>query len=277
MSFDPIATDPLEFDPSFPARNAPIAFESNGARVFGMMLIASGAGSHPTILLLHGVPGNERNFDLAQVFRRAGWNAVVFHYRGSWGSHGTYSFAHVLEDTRTAVDYLRSGDAHEKLQVDPSKIILMGHSLGAFAALTAAATDAQIHASVSIALFDLGAAGKEIEKNESYRNAMENFFVENVERLQGTSAVALFEEMISNRDAWHLTQHAKKLAERSLLFIDASRDTLFPPAIHSVPLVQALRAHSVHDLTHVTIESDHAFCDRRLELARTIVAWLGKQ
>ncbi len=276
MSFNPIASDPLEFDPNFPARNAPIAFESNGARVFGMMLIAPGAGLHPTLLLLHGVPGNERNFDLAQVFRRAGWNTAVMHYRGSWGSHGTYSFAHVLEDTRATVDYLRSGDAHEKLQVNPAKIILAGHSLGAFAALTVAANDAQIHAAVSIALFDLGAAGKEIEKNEAYRKAMENFFVENVERLQGTSPVALFEEMVANRDAWHLTQHAKKLADRSLLFVDASRDTLFPPAIHNLPLAQALRAQNARDLTHVTLESDHAFCDRRIELARTIVEWLGK-
>ncbi len=275
MSIDPIANDPLALDPNFPARNAPIAFESSGARVFGTTLIASGGGLHPTILLLHGVPGNERNFDLAQVFRRAGWNAVVFHYRGSWGSHGTFSFAHALEDTRAAADYLR-GDMHEKLQIDPNKIVLVGHSLGAFAALTTAANDAQIRAAVSIALFDLGAAGKEIGKNEEYRKAMESYFVENVERLQGTSALALFEEMIANRDAWHLTQHAKKLADRSLLLIDASRDTLFPPALHNAPLAQALRAQSARDLTHTTIESDHAFCDRRIELARTIVEWLGK-
>lgn len=277
MSFDPIASDPPQVDLKFPARNAPIAFESNGARVFGTMMIASGEGAHPTILLLHGVPGNERNFDLAQVFRRASWNTAVFHYRGSWGSHGTYSFAHVLEDTRAAIDYVRGGDAHEKLQVDPTKIILIGHSLGAFAALSVAANDAQIRAIASIALFDLGAAGKEIEKNEAYRKAMESFFVENVERLQGTSATALFEEMVANRDAWHLTQHAKKLADRSLLFVDASRDTLFPPAIHNVPLAQALRAQNARDLTHVTLESDHAFCDRRIALARTIVEWLGKQ
>jgi hypothetical protein len=34
---------------------------------------------------LHGFPGNERNFDVAQALRRAGYAALVFHYRGSWG------------------------------------------------------------------------------------------------------------------------------------------------------------------------------------------------
>ncbi|MDO8912512.1 MAG: hypothetical protein Q8N10_08825 [Phenylobacterium sp.] len=32
--------------------------------------------------------GNEKNLDLAQAVRRAGWNAVTFNYRGSWGSPG---------------------------------------------------------------------------------------------------------------------------------------------------------------------------------------------
>ncbi len=274
MNFDPVLADPPQVDLKFPATNAPIAFESNGARVFGLMLIAPGASPHPTILLLHGIPGNERNFDLAQVLRRAGWNTAVFHYRGSWGSHGTYSFTHVLEDTRAALAYLRSDDAREKLRVDPNKIVVVGHSLGAFAALTTTANDPQIRAAASIALFDIGAAGKEIEKQETYRTALENFFIDSAERLQGTSALALIEELIANRDGWHLTQHAKKLADRSLLFIDASRDTLFPPTLYHLPLVQALRAQNAHDLTHVTLESDHAFCDKRIKLTRAVVDWL---
>ena len=54
-------------------------------------------------ILLHGFPGNERNLDLAQALRRAGWNAVFFHYRGSWGSDGDFSFGHVLEDVAAVV------------------------------------------------------------------------------------------------------------------------------------------------------------------------------
>lgn len=48
---------------------------------------------------LHGIPGWERNFDLAQALRRAGFHVLVFHYSGSWGNDGTYSLAHILEDS----------------------------------------------------------------------------------------------------------------------------------------------------------------------------------
>jgi hypothetical protein len=66
--------------------------------MFGLIYEAPGVGPHPTALVLHGFPGNERNLDLAQAIRRAGWNAVFFHYRGAWGSEGSFGFVHVLED-----------------------------------------------------------------------------------------------------------------------------------------------------------------------------------
>jgi hypothetical protein len=48
----------------------------------GFMYRANGPGKHPTMLLLHGFPGNERNPDLAQAIRGHGWNVVYFDYRG---------------------------------------------------------------------------------------------------------------------------------------------------------------------------------------------------
>ena len=53
---------------------------------------APGPGPHPVVLLLHGFPGNERNLDLAQTIRRAGWDVLFFDYRGSWGTPGDFSF-----------------------------------------------------------------------------------------------------------------------------------------------------------------------------------------
>ena len=45
---------------------------------------------------LHGLPGEERNQDLAQVLRRAGYAVLLPHYRGAWGSAGIFSFRHCL-------------------------------------------------------------------------------------------------------------------------------------------------------------------------------------
>ena len=53
------------------------------------------------------ISGNEQNLDLAQSVRRAGWNVLTFHYRGSWGSEGAFSFGHALEDADSAIAFLR--------------------------------------------------------------------------------------------------------------------------------------------------------------------------
>ena len=59
------------------------------------------------MLLLHGLPGNEQNLDLAQAVRRAGWNVLTLHYRGSWGSPGRFSLAGAGEDVDAAMAFLR--------------------------------------------------------------------------------------------------------------------------------------------------------------------------
>ena len=69
--------------------------------------VAAGAGSHPTFVFFHGLPGNEKNLDLAQAVRRAGWNAITVNYRGSWGSPGQFRFDGNLEDAVAVLAFLR--------------------------------------------------------------------------------------------------------------------------------------------------------------------------
>ncbi len=59
-----ITTDPP------PDRENPATMESpdilsHGSKVYAVVYIASGAGPHPTVVMMHGFPGNEKNFDLA--------------------------------------------------------------------------------------------------------------------------------------------------------------------------------------------------------------------
>src|SRR4051812_45063848 len=70
---------------------------SHGSPMNGLVYVAAGAGPHPVVILLHGFPGNERNLDLAQDMRRAGWDVLFFNYRGSWGTPGDFSFSHSME------------------------------------------------------------------------------------------------------------------------------------------------------------------------------------
>ncbi len=130
-----MAGDPAPaFDTDFPPALVELNFESHGDRLNGHAYLADGPGPHPTVVLLHGFPGNERNLDLAQDLRHDGFNVLFFHYRGAWGSEGTYSFTHVIEDVAAATDYLRANA--EALRTNPDKLILVGHSMGGHGALT---------------------------------------------------------------------------------------------------------------------------------------------
>jgi len=105
---------------------------SHGCRLNAIIYLAAGAESHGTVLLLHGFPGNEQNLDLAYSIRRAGWNVLFPHYRGSWGSAGTFSFSNAIEDTQAALDFLRDPANAKKYRIDTKKIVLVGHSMGGF-------------------------------------------------------------------------------------------------------------------------------------------------
>ena len=45
-------------DPAYPATMAWPDIPSHGAKMYSVIYIASGAGLHPTVLMLHGFPGD---------------------------------------------------------------------------------------------------------------------------------------------------------------------------------------------------------------------------
>src|SRR5262245_11972232 len=69
----PVISDP-EPDPANPASMEAPDVPSHGYRMHAVLYLAAGAGPHPTVLLMHGFPGNEQNMDLAYAIQRAGWD-----------------------------------------------------------------------------------------------------------------------------------------------------------------------------------------------------------
>jgi uncharacterized protein len=128
-----ITTDPAP-DKANPAAMETFQLPSHGAKLNALAYVAAGAGPHPVVILLHGFPGNEKNLDLAQAIRRDGWDVD---YRGSWGSPGDFSFAHSIDDTQSAIAYVRDSANAKKFRADHSEIVLIGHSMGGFMALQA--------------------------------------------------------------------------------------------------------------------------------------------
>lgn len=137
-SQSPISADPPP-DPVAPPSMREFTIPSHGQPLLGIFYLAAGAQLHPTAILLHGFPGFEQNLDLAQTLRRAGWNVLALHYRGSWGTPGAFSFSHAIEDADAELAFILDPANSTRLHIDDTRIVLIGHSMGGFLAASAAA------------------------------------------------------------------------------------------------------------------------------------------
>ena len=166
--------DPESIDPDFPPAAIEVTdLRSDGARMGGHVYLANGPGPHPTVLLLHGFPGNEKNLDLAQEIRRAGWNVAFFHYRGAWGSEGNFSFSSGIKDVAAMLAYLRANS--DRLRIDPARLSLIGHSMGGFMAIQGAANDPDVACTAGIAAANLGIRAKALREDPGAADAFKGY------------------------------------------------------------------------------------------------------
>ncbi len=272
-TFDPITQDPPR-DPNHPATMASFTFPSEGQHLLGNILIAAGAGPHPTILLLHGFPGNEKSFDLAHVLRRAGWNVCVFRYRGSWGSEGDFRFSHTLVDTCAALDFFCQDASRKAYRIDTDNIIVIGHSMGGFTALITAMSDVRVRAVASIAGVNFGMMAESIADNAAAIAEAEQMFGSDLAPLRGVIGPQIVADLLAHQAAWELCVRAVELRAKPVLLIAGSEDMDIPPMWHHDPLVDALEAAGATQLTAMLFETDHMFSDKRIALARVILDWL---
>lgn len=262
--------DPIQIDEAYPPSMIELNFTSHGDRLNGIFYQANGSGPHPTVVLLHGYPGNEKNLDMAQAMRRAGYNVLFFHYRGAWGSAGEFSFAHVIEDVGSAIKYLRENAADRR--VDAERILLVGHSMGGFAAIQGAARDQHIKCVAGIASADFGLVADLFQANPDAAN---NFATgaDNLTMLNGWSGLKALNELKNNRDAFSLVDLAPELRGKSVLLIAGDKDTAVVPALFHTPMVAAYAGHPDMALTHALIPGDHAFSWSRFQLTETVLNW----
>ena len=271
-----ILSDPPAADTVHPAALEAVRIPSGGVWMNGVAYLAQGPGPHATVLLLHGFPGNEWNGDLAQFLRRAGYNVLLFRYRGAWGSPGDFSIVHALEDARAALAFLRSDTVARRYRVDARRIAVVGHSMGGFVALMTAAADNGVCVVGALAPANLGVRARRLLDSAG--------FVEGARRreaqlgaVRGTSGEALARELVANAAAWDLTARATSFIQASVLIVVAARDVEVPAPEGGEPVVRALRKHDAPRLTAVTLDSDHSFSDRRIALAEAVVGWLQSQ
>jgi len=259
-----IYTDPTP-DKAHPAKMTVLHIPSHGALINGILYQPSGAGPHPTAVICHGLPGNEKNLDLAQALRRAGWNAVTFNYRGSWGSPGNFRFAQNLEDAAAVLAYLRDPANAQTLRVDTSRIAIIGHSMGGWVAAQTAANDHALIGAGLISAADVGRLGL------VPRPALVKAMADNMESLVGVTPESMADELIANAKTFSMANAAEGLKQMPLLVLTAD-DGL---ARDAGALVKAIEAAGGHKATTLHFATDHSWSDRRITLESEIIKWLA--
>jgi hypothetical protein len=273
---DPVTSDPATIDPAFPATIEEVGIASGESYMVGIVYVAQGAGPHPLVILLHGYPGDERNADLAQSLRRTGFNVLLFHYRGAWGSEGKFSFTNALEDVGSALAEARSASFVKRFRPDPSRVVLVGHSMGGFLAIIAASEDPGVRCVASLAGANLGLLGL-AAANPDRRAEFEKALGGWSGPIRGASGKKLVAELMKNADRFDTTRRAKALATRPVLLVAGSRDAVTPASVHHDPLVAAFAAAGAKHTRSVVLDADHAFSDKRIALAHAVVEWIGTE
>lgn len=235
-----------------------------------LFFLAAGEGLKPTMLLMHGLPGNERNLDLAQAVRRAGWNVLTFTYRGAWGSPGDFSIAGAIADADAAMAFLRTPETGARYGVDTRRLVIAGHSMGGLAAALHAATDDDVAGVVLLDAWNAGATGAKLAANgPEWRKGFEGTLDDLGHSLQGATPETIADEMAVNHAAWDLMAVAPALAKRRVLEVYATHGE----AAENRALAEAI-AKAGGRVVARELPTDHGFADHRLALARIVVEWL---
>ncbi len=262
-----IFTDPV-VDPKSPAGMEVIHVPSGDVELNGIVYTANGPGPHPTFVFFHGLPGNEKNLDLAQAVRRAGWNAVMVNYRGSWGSPGTYSFGGNLEDARAVLKYVREPANAAKLKIDPAHIAIGGHSMGGWVAAHTLAQDEGVLGAVVFSSGDFGGGRWQGGDPATLAKSMDN----NRESLAGVTGAQMAQEIVAHKDAWSFATLAPRLVNRRL-YVLYSEDFVKQD---SVNLIKAVKAAGGKAITEQYVATDHSWSDKRITLESLVIRWLEK-
>ena len=259
-----VYTDPPH-DVRYPARSEVLHIPASGVKINGIAYLAEGAGPHPTALFFIGLPGNEKNLDLVQAVRRAGWNAITFYFRGSWGSPGAFRFANCLQDAQSALAYLRTEATAKDLGIDTKRIVIVGHSMGGWVAIETAARDHQL---AGVALISAADMARDFAVGTPHAKL--------IERLSGLmesladTPEQMADELEAHEKSWQFDRVYDRIAHVPLLVITA--DDRYRPSDDAI--VSALRARHDQSVTALHMDTDHVYSDHRIALEAALIGWL---
>ncbi len=254
-----IVLEDLVWDIDSPAGVKELNIPSEGSLLQGLIYTANGTGKHPTLLLLHGYPGNERNLDLAQVLRTHGWNVIYFNYRGAWGSQGKFSFMNSVQDVVNAVKFCEQNQ--DELQIDTSNIVLFGHSMGAWVCLKAIQKMPNIKKGFALSTWNMARNLKSAEDVATLPYIEDEYFVLN------TSAKEIFQPVIENPALYNIVNDGKALSNKQIMMVDEHP--------YNKDIAEAVKKENT-TLVYQVWPTDHGFTNKRVSLMNAVLEFLEK-
>lgn len=254
-------------------------------KLFCTCFLAGGAGKHPVVVICHGFPGNEKNLDLAAALRRVGFHVISFHYSGSWGSEGAFSFQNCLEDIDTILEMLAENMA---VGADLEHVYLWGHSMGSFLAFHTlvrqtddwrrehklGAISYKVAGAVLAMPADFGVMIELSEKDPAIMEVTRELLFEGADWLLGTSGELLYKESAEYTENKKMEQLFHYIAHVPILWINGLQDTLFQCNLMLDNIMKQSEETGDGASCRVDMDTDHMASDRRCQLAEVTAEWL---
>jgi pimeloyl-ACP methyl ester carboxylesterase len=259
-----------------------ITIDRDGILLKGKFYMPEGMGKFPTVILLHGFPGNE--IDVLGIGKRlseVGINALTFNYSGTHKSDGEFNFNNSQKDIGAAYDFIYRSENISQFRIDTTRIILGGYSYGGGMALTYAANHPTIKEVFSIAGNDHGAFMREYNRNPEMQKNIDNMFDDLKTRTEivrfgpgGTVQEIDKMKIIESNPTYDLRKCAPMLAEKRILLIGGWDDLKVSFENIVLPLYRELKKEKAEDVTIVGIKGGHPLKNSRDEVAQIVVNWL---
>ncbi len=242
-------------------------FVSEGSHIYGMVHYPDGsfAEKRPCVILLHGIPGNARNDDLAHALCRVGCVVVVPHHRGAWGSEGKYLVTNCIQDAKNLVEWARSDEFVSKYHTDPDAVFLAGHSMGGCVTLNAGKTIPQLRGLILIAPYDTTRSLRD-GKPEVLREVIADGYI-----LHWDGEEAAYDDIAAHVDDWAFENAAEQVKDQNICVATGTLDGAAPGPLMVAPLWDRLAEYKTSALRRwKEFPAGHGLIGARVEFIRFV-------
>ena len=238
-----------------------VEFISGGNTLLGRIYRPESRGRRPAVAICHGYPGDTKNMELAEELALNNVVALVFYYQGAWGSGGKYSLTKLEVGAKDAVEYL-----HSLSYVDPERVGLVSHSMGALPLSKTMSLDPTIKMGI---LMSPAADVQALAAKERAEASAKRLAVMAKGKLKGATYESLLKDLGEVSKTTNPVELAPKI-KAPLMVIVGSKDEVTPPEICR----RFYEAANEPKKWTIIPGADHGFSEHRIPLIKAVLEWV---